>query len=351
MKNIDLFIFDSSLSFIGIVDDFSSVVYTSKMYGAGEITVKTDVTSENSHLFELDRYIICSTGEIYIIDGIDCDNGILTVLGSGALALFDRKVNLQRQFFTGNAGNTMCELARYAASVIPTGCSFEAVNLYFGDENISTYAGYESVYAAMCRIAETYSCGFSLVYSPNTKKFTFFTYGATDRSASQSANERLILSSDRENVLDEFYREDNSDYKNVAVVFGSEKEDGTRYMTTLDLRTDQSESAREVAVHAEKYRPSIFADDDNAYMNYLRELGRESLANHNILRTYYVCTDDESASLGDIATLYNPDLKMRIECIVSGIEIIVEDGHLSRNLIFGTYFPPEIKLSYSLPDF
>lgn len=224
-------IYDEAFRAIGVVCDPLSLVYTTEFDGAGEVELTLCSKAPTEPLFAPDRYICVPDGTMYVITTVlRGSDGVVTVKGEGLLSLLRRTVTPDEYSISGNAGTLLCALFRKCSGTLPAsftcGSSSAGAWLTFAVPRGDVLTSMR----ALCRIS---GLGMALEYK--NSKLTFSVRSARDRTSASDDPVCLTLAP---GFMGEcVYTEDFSSYRNVAVVSGAQRDDGTR--RTATVRADE----------------------------------------------------------------------------------------------------------------
>ncbi len=209
---MEICIFDDSLNELGIVDEFSSLIWTMRFYQTGAFELKAPLTENNVLLLQKNRYIyrpdVEEAGIIKSITEEISDGGkIMTVSGSMLNGLLDKRV-VDKSF----AGSGTVSLYNVLLYSLCASTSFQFVPcLYFSSDDpmlneiILSAKNYsnlgESVRSAV------YGSGYSLNFrlSPKNKLIYVGSQKSVDRSIEQKDVPQVIFSSEFGNISDTVY--------------------------------------------------------------------------------------------------------------------------------------------------
>ncbi len=209
---MELCIYDGNLNELGIVDEFSSLIWTMRFYQTGVFELKTPLTENNVLLLQKNRYIyrpdVDETGIIKSISEEISDGGrVLTVSGSMLKGLLDKRfVDIS---FAGNGTLTLYNVLLHS---LCDPSSFQFIPcLYFNgtdtllNETILSAQKYENLGESVRSAIYGSGYGLDLRLSPQNKTIYLESKKAADRSADQKENPQVIFSNDFENISDMVY--------------------------------------------------------------------------------------------------------------------------------------------------
>lgn len=310
-----IYVLDTDRKRIGLIDNYVSLIWTTRYYGYGDFELYLPVTSEYLDLLREDYYLqITESDTVMIIEAItiktDAENGnYLTVSGRSVESLLDHRVVCDRM----NADNMAIEtLANYlvdwnfsnpltnkaermmeevAVTSETKGFSEKITAQYFGD----------NVYESVSELCQSYGYGFRMPLIDG--KFTFEMYKGKNRTRSQKDNIPAVFSPEFENLVNTEYTYNKQDYKNVAFVAG--EGEGTARKTVFS-GTKTGRERREMYVDARDLSSEgVSPQEKYGFMLFSR--GRDKLAEMSVTSEYVgeVNNFPEYCGLGDIVEVEN----------------------------------------------
>lgn len=222
-----------------------------------------------------------------------------------------------------------------------------APNLHRG-EVITDKSRYDSLSDKLSELGVLHKLSWDIIVDTTKKELVFDVNEGIDRSAMQSINSPVILSTEYETLKSMSYSESAIDYKNVAVVAG-QGEGIERKIVELGnaIGRDRYElfvDARDISNETDEREPQpkpevqIIAD--------LTKRGNEKLSEHTqtiycegqvLSRSIYKYEKDYH--LGDIITLQNKGWGITMDTTITESKEIVESGRYEINMTFGNDRP------------
>lgn len=321
---MELYIFDSSLTFKGMIDNFTSLRWVEKYNLCGEFELHCDLTNDNLILLQEENIIYkkdsTEVGAISFINyKLDAEGKeVIACKGKFATSYLSRRLALGTNVITATSENIMRTLVTDNATS-PIDSNRTIPNLLLGAFNSYTIGNVDytlsnkELLEDIINLTILNGLGFKTEFDVNTKKLTFNVYQGLDRSVNQSVNSRAIFSKDFDNILEQEYTDSLDNYKNVA--YG---------LTTS------------VGVSTGLDRFEMFADND---LNV--ELGKrlkittfDSKINLQSNLNYKV-----DFNLGDIVTCVSKKWNVTLDSRISEVESVYEENGLSINVVFGDNIP------------
>lgn len=310
-----IYVLDKNLKRIGLIDNYVSLIWTTRYYFCGDFELYLPVTTEFINMLLIGYYLETTESKyVMIIESIDIKTDIengnyLTVSGRSVESLLDRRIvanrlsannqpieTLANYLVEWNFINPMTEKAlrkmdEIAISAETKGFSDEITTQYFGD----------NVYDAITDLCQAYGYGFRMPLING--KFTFEMYAGLDRTRSQKDNVPAVFSPDFENLVNTEYTYDTQEYKNVAFVAG--EGEGSARKTTFSGKMAGLER-REMYVDARDLSSENISSDSQ-YVSMLISRGKDKLAEMNVFPEYVgeVNNFPDYCGLGDIVEVEN----------------------------------------------
>lgn len=306
---MELYVLNKSLNTIGVIDVFSSVIWTKRYYNCGDFELyipvgHLDVLTVGNYIHRLDNDRIMVIENIQI--STDSENGnFLTVSGRTVECLLSRRIVWNQTTFSGTVENLIYKLIRENA-IEPTDSNRKIPLLSIGTsqgftETIDKQITGTNLLDAIVDLCTTYQYGFKITLENG--KFVFSLYKGNESSG-------VVFSPEFDNLINTTYKRDVSNFANVALVAG-EGEGAARknYSVGNASGLDRSEiyvDARDLSTNTNQ---TITAEEYNAI---LAARGEEKLAEHVVTegfegnvepsRTYTYKSDWD---IGDVVTVVN----------------------------------------------
>lgn len=289
-----LYVLNTSLERIGVIDVFSSIIWTNRYFGYGDFELYIQASENAISLLQQDFYLVREGKEdnAMIIEAVQIstdveDGNFLTVKGRCLKSILYRRIIWNMTSMAGQLESCVARLLNEnvispenAARKIPnfrnantlkTGI---AINTQYTGDNLG-----ESI-EAMC---QNYGLGWDILLDIERKTFNFVIYKGADRSYSQNINPWIVFSNEYENLLTTRYTYDMTSYRNVCKVAG-EGEGIARKSVTVGNATGLNRY--ETYVDARDASTNEGEITDAEYYNQLSERGKEALAETNVIETF-----------------------------------------------------------------
>lgn len=198
-------------------------------------------------------------------------------------------------------------------------------------------------------IANEVGATIDILIDHSSKSLFLIVTSGTDRSASQSANPRVMFSEDFDNILTQNYFLSFIDYKNAAVIAG-EGEGEEREI--VDVNPASGLQRRELYVDARDLQ-STYQDDNNQevtippqqYTDALISRGNEALLEVELIETFEADVDNTQFIygvdyfVGDTVSVKNLRLNLTVDVKVSSVKITSNSSGVKVVPQLGTALP------------
>ena len=354
MMDLNLYVFDSSITPLGVIDVVTGLTWLEKFSDAGNFELWCPLNDQNAELLQEDNLLWIggeSAGVIEFKELTSDENATKTIHIKGRLA--ESYLDYRTIYPTISMTGRISDIVRkhvYNNLINPTDekrkiplVELASPQTAYGP-SVSHQKTGDTVLSEVSKLCEANSLGFRLQFLPRLKKFVFKVYQGTDRTIEQSSNDPVLLSSDLDDVLESTYSHNKSELRNFAYVAG-EDSGSSRKVQTIGSATGLSR--RELFVDARDLQSEN--DDgttvsDSEYASMLIERGKTSLEDYKdiesfsaTLRTFGTTgyTYGVDFFLGDTVTVYDSRLKVKTNAIVTeALKTYDEDGeHL--DITFG----------------
>lgn len=331
---MDLWILGEDFVPLGIVDTASSIIWANRFRQCGDFQIHVSASINMLDLLQNDRLVIRNDDDMVgIIEHVqietDDDTGdVLKVSGRCTRSIFSRRIVWNQTSLNTTTENAMRRLVTDALidPAIPerkyTGLALAAAHGYTDKVQVQ-YTG-TNLLEALENLSAAKNYGFKVCLKDAMLVADF--YKATDRSASQDENPRVIFSDEYDNLTETTYTEDKAGYKTVALVAG-EGEGAARRRTVVGIHVDQAGlHRREVYVDARDVSSNEGEIAEDEYMAQLADRGATALSEAPIVQSMegtveprQMYTYKVDYNLGDIVTVVN---KYGIQADAQVLEVV-----------------------------
>lgn len=344
---MDIYVLNNKNEMLDIVDTYKSAIWDLSYNDVGNFELYVACTSAAAEIFKAGNRLVRdvdisadgSMHHVMIIKKIetttdDDDGDNLIITGQDLKSILDQRIVWNQTMLSGSVDKCIAKLMNENViapensnrmidnfKLVGTG-SFKYVitNQQFTGDSLL-----DSINSILVSCAIGYD-----IYIAANGMYIMYLYKGVDRSASQEIYPQVIFSSKNENIIDDTYTIDYSEYKNVALVAGEGEGKARRTMTVGKAR---GLDRYEVYVDAK----DISSNDDNIadaeYNNMLTESGKDYLAERSYtekyegtLETKGIYIYGEDYNLGDIVTVINKYGITASPRITSVIESVSDEG-------------------------
>lgn len=340
-------ILDDNFNRIAMIDDFISLIWTTRYYKTGDFEVCADISRAN--ILKIGYYVTRygDDSHLGIIENIDFQHKedmqeIIIAKGRFLPAILARRVIASQTQVSGTIGNAIQALINDNA-INPSVAARKINGLTFNSSITSTetmdaqYTG-ENLLKTIESICETYSIGFDCTFNDNNG-FDFTLYEGLDRSYNQSANPYVVFSDKYDNLLTSEYTEDFAEYT-TDVLVGGEGEGIARTMVWSAKQSQTGLNRYEKFLNAQNAVTNDNIITQETYEKQLQGLGLEQITTYTSAFSGEVDFSGvklgTDLNVGDIVTIENATWGMYINSrLIEVIESLGEDGMYKAVPTFG----------------
>ena len=346
MKQIIPVVMNSSFQRLAAIDDYISLIWTSRYYTSGDFELCVPASAANMALFKKDYFIVRDDDEnMGIVENIKIqhneDNAdVLIVSGRFLDAVIARRIIATQTTVSGKVSACIEQLLDENI-INPEDPDRQIANFTIESYEVATtmqaqYTG-KNLLETIAGICETYGIGYKVTLNDNNE-FVFQLYEGVNRTYDQTTNTWVIFSNKYDNLQASDYEED---YQNIAtaVLVAGEGEG-------LDRKTAWVIDGQTGINRHERYQDqrNIQSNDgeitEEEYMELLEESGKEALTKYTTAFVGTVYFDNikykDDVNLGDICVIENSKWGIYVNSrLVEVIESVSESGDYSIVPTFG----------------
>lgn len=329
-------IYDKAFMELGLSADFVSLSFRCRFREAGDCTLVLPVGSKGVGLLTPDGYVKVPTGEFFRIMSVETDerNNTVSAKCRGLLSLFEGTVFPEEYSRSGGVSGIISSLVRESRTNLPLPISFGSME---GNGVVRLSSGRSVLYDDLVSLCYLGGVGMSLDY--NGTGLVFSSYLPRDRRAGSA--DPVTASGKLGTFQAQNSSWDYSSYKNVAVVSGAEKEDGTRY--TAVVRSDglsftdfpdRDHFDRQTLVNfTAPVRPYMFENaagllelDEDLYLSAMEAAGAAVLGRCRPKMLLTGVVGDKSLRPGDVVTLVDSSTGISGDAVTESVEYRYDNG-------------------------
>ena len=287
---MDIYVLNSSVEKIGIIDAYQSVIWTTRYFTPGDFEVYIPADKNLLNLLRVDYMLVrdkdCIEDEyrnVMLIRNIEIQSDTETgdsfiITGQCLKSIVARRVVASQTNLSGTVEN--CLRSLITQNIISPSDSDRAIsNFILGTDGSLTAASMsmqitgDNLAEALAEISATYGYGWDVFIKGSN--LVFYIYEGKDRSYNQSTNPHVVFSTEYDNLLSSDYKEDRSEYANVAIVAG-EGEGTARKKATVGNASGLNRF--EIWVDARNTSSNEGEITPSEYQELLEQAGAEKLA-------------------------------------------------------------------------
>lgn len=291
---MDIYVLNSNYEKIGVIDSFQSVIWTTRYFTPGDFEIYIGADKELLSLLQVDNMLVRDkdiTGDechnVMLIRNIEIqsdaetgDNLIIT--GQCLKSIVARRVVAEQTNLSGTVESCLRSLITQNI-ISPSDTDRAIANFTLGTDGSLTAASMsmqitgDNLAEALAEICATYGYGWDVFIKGSN--LVFYIYEGADRSFNQNINPHVVFSTEYDNLLSSDYKEDRSEYANVAIVAG-EGEGTSRKKATVGSATGINRF--EIWVDERNTSSNNGEITPTAYQELLEQAGAEKLAETGI---------------------------------------------------------------------
>lgn len=339
---------DTSFTRIGCIDDYISLIWTTRYYEHGDFQIQVPITVENVNMLAIGNYILRNDNEnVGIIEKVDLiysetNERILTVSGRFATCILGRRIIAEQTVVSGAISSCINQLITDAI-INPAIIARKISNFVLGNYTISTlieaqYTG-KNLYEVIAELALQYGFGFKVTLNDNNE-FVFECYQGEDRSYNQNVNPYVIFSDEYDNLINSDYQMDASGMITDVLAAGEGEGDQRR---TIWVSNDEEPTGLNRYEYYDDSRNTSSNEgeiSDQDYMEQLAEDGRMDLTKYTVTFAGEADSSNvvfgKNVNVGDLVTIENSILGLASTVrIIELIESVEPSGAYSIIPTFG----------------
>lgn len=343
---IEPIILNKNFERLAAIDDYSSLIWTSRYYTCGDFEIVVPLTPKYLELMQIGFYIVRdddeNTGIIEDLEiNVDEDNKTqFIVTGRFLPSLLARRIIEKQTQISGTIQTGITKLINENA-ISPTNSARKIPNLSIKTKNFierldAQYTG-KNLLEVIEDICKTNGIGFNIVLKD--KKFQFSLYKGTNRSYSQNANPRVIFSDEYDNLLSSCYISQSSSLVTDVLVAG-EGEGLDRKTLWVSNVSNTGLDRYEMYQDQRDLSTNDGAISDEEYNAQLKQAGLENITQitSEFEGTVYFgnIKYKTDVNLGDIVTVENKKWGIHVDTrLIEVIESVDETGNYEVLPTFG----------------
>ncbi len=346
---MELRVYSPELTFLGVVDNYTALLWNRKYYEPGSFELHAPLTDENLELLQAGNIIARKDAvEAGIIEEIENQEGgsssKITRAGRFLSAYLDRRILKYTINFTGTYDAAMQYLLKQVTEIPLLKSGNES-----GDtQTVSFQVTWKNLQSYLTKLAKCSGIGYRIRPDFREKVLYFDTYSGNDYSLQQSENPRVIFSPQFDNINNITYSYDESNEGTVFYI-GGEGEGSSRTIVIYEAGETSGLSLKEVFIDAK----DLTSDDLSAaeYKETLLQRGYEKAESYVINENIEADLSNqnfvykEDWDLGDIVSVRKSEWDIVLNERITEIQETYENGGITITPTFGSALPETIDLS------
>lgn len=357
---IEARVYDSNLNFLGIIDNYTSLIWTRKYFEPGNFELHCPMTSNNLSLISAGNLVLkrdCVEGgiieDIQFTAGSDGVEAV--VKGRFLSSYFDRRVVRGNQFYTGKV-----ETAMYQFYVKCTAIPLIELGESHGWTETTTFtANYLSLSKIESNLSKQYNIGYRVRPDTVNKKLIFELYKGIDRTVGQTENGRVIFSEDYDNLNSTTYQYNDQTEKTLVIAHGlysSTETTETGEMVQEDIYVEVGGGSG-LALKEAYIEGQVTATENMTKEEFTEALkmSAQNSLNSNSKTESFDCTISTNVNfvykqdydLGDIVTVQKKDWGITRDLRITELQEVYEHEYMTVTPTLGNPLPTSIDWSVS----
>ena len=284
---MDFIVKDRNVQPIAVVDLYSSSIWTERYCDTGDFELHLPLNNDYLDALAIGNYLtLMDSDRAMIIESMEIeskiDTGEKTVVYKGETleTLLKRRIIWGVEKYTDRVETIIQDLLNKNAinpsnakrkinKLVWIGFSDSDTRNYLDTlENVECQFDHDNLFDAVKQLCDQFNLGFKMTFN-DAGKIEFRIYYGADRSAEQSVRDAIIFSPEFDTLINSRYAHSMSDFRNVAIVAGEERNNIPVYETAYFEDTEPSGlDRREMYVPAGDLKSEDFGHDYDKALQY-----------------------------------------------------------------------------------
>ena len=214
--SIEVRIYNPELELQGVIDEFSSLIWIRRYQTPGEFELRTPYAAESKNLLIQENIVQKFDGEEVVeagvIENLQMNKDQIVVKGRFLESYLERRLIKETQYYTGNAEDS---LRRIVSNMVPIPLLTLGADRGLS-ERLEFQATYKTVLSIVQKVCKGTTLGFRIRPDFSSRNLYFEVYKGVDRTSSAAA--KVIFSEKYDNLLNEVYTYDSTNYRTKVFV-------------------------------------------------------------------------------------------------------------------------------------
>lgn len=291
----DVYLLDENFDLIGLLDNYQSLLWTTRYLDPGEFEIQVTMTTELYKKIRQATYLQTDNSLTTMVlekneVNTDAESGDeYTTSGRCLKSILERRIVWNQTTLDGKLEGQLEKLLNanvinpsIEARKIPNFVYRKSTDTSIADLTVSKQLTGDNLLDAITDILKPLGLGFQITLEG--KQLVFQLLVGTDRSYEQSERPPVVFSPNFDNLSTSSYSEDDSKYKNVGLVLGEDESEARREYV-VGAESASGLKRYELYVDARDIQSEVYDDDGNSstisddeYYALLKERGEEKLS-------------------------------------------------------------------------
>ncbi len=347
---MELYVLDRDINILGIFGSYEAVIWNVSIGEPGTFTASFNYTVKMNKILKTGN-LIYKTDEIEpgvitrkYLKISKTGEQIIQIKGYMAGRYLNQRIIWDKMIMSGTYEDIMRKMV-YDNAINPSIAQRKIPRLVLGDRkgypgSIEKQITYDNLQEALTELSNVSELGWRLRLDLINKIFVFEIYQGKDRT--QGSDEPCIFSRSYNNVIEQEYTEDISNYRNLCLVGGAGEGD-TRILRTVG---DYSGLDR----YEMFYNAAGMSNDDisqEEYYNQLDQKGIEQLKKNYLVTAFESQANGKKAmkwNIGDYVTCYDAEWGLIVNTQIRKVTKTFSKEEKTLEITFGDSTPSLIQL-------
>lgn len=330
-----LYVLNSMMDRVGIVDQFKSLIWTPRYQTAGDFELLAPANAEIVELLQRDNFVMREDdpNHAMIIEQVkvqtDEENGhTILVSGRDLKSILYRRIIWKQTMLSGTLAQGLTKLLNENI-IEPTDAAravdgFTIGDLSAGSDALTVQYTCDNLGDTVDALCASYGIGYDVTVDTEDKTMEFSLFKGKDRSYEQEENPYVVFSPEYENLVSTIYQESVKKFYNVANVGGEGEGDERKFATAGDASMSGLDRY-ELFVDKKSMSTNRGEITPEEYTEQLIAAGEDKLAKSKITRAYEGSIQSVGQfrlgidyELGDVVEVVN-EFGMEGRCRISAI--------------------------------
>lgn len=363
---MELYIFDSNLQFLTIIDCYTQFRWVRRFYSNGEFELSAPLNSLTLEILKENNIIVkkdsTEAGMINYRQLKLNSNGVeeINVKGKFIKDILSRRIVWGTENYNNYNTELMLRDLVNKNVIDPSNINRKIPSVILGDLNnytdvISKQISYKNLLEIMEDVTLISNIGTRLDFSVADKKLVFNTYKPLDRTINQNINVPAIFTKEFDNILEQEFTSSNTNYKNTVFVAGAGQginrkkitiDSGNKGLDRVELFVDardlqdtksvtSGDNTEEVPIPLEEYNKLLLNRGQEKLKECVDVNSFTSKINVNQNNLIY----KQDYDLGDIVTCINRKWNIKVNTRITEVEEFFNTNGKEINIVFGQELP------------